>query len=41
MEQLDLFTDEQDELEEADRVLDQMKRLYGDKVTRASFLPPR
>jgi DNA polymerase-4 len=41
MAQLDLFTDEQDELEEADRVLDQMKRLYGDKVTRASFLPPR
>jgi nucleotidyltransferase/DNA polymerase involved in DNA repair len=39
--QLDLFADDQDGLEETDRVLDQMKRLYGEKVTRASFLPPR
>ena len=38
--QLDLFGSDDEERNEADRVLDQMKRLYGDKVTRASFLPP-
>ncbi len=26
---------------ETDRVLDQLKRKYGDKVTRAAFLPPK
>ena len=39
--QLDLFGDEQDGQNDADQLLDQMKRLYGDKVTRASFLPPQ
>ena len=38
--QLDLFSEDEGGLDETDRVLDQMKRLYGDKVTRASFLPP-
>ena len=38
--QLDLFSGDEEELGETDRLLDQMKRLYGDKVTRASFLPP-
>ncbi len=39
-QQLDLFSEDEGGLDETDRVLDQMKRLYGDKVTRASFLPP-
>jgi nucleotidyltransferase/DNA polymerase involved in DNA repair len=39
--QLDLFGGDQDGGNDADKLLDQMKRLYGDKVTRASFLPPR
>lgn len=38
--QLDLFGSDDEKQNEADRILDQMKRLYGDKVTRASFLPP-
>lgn len=44
--QLDLFGREQPagqggEAAQADRVLDMMRRLYGDKVTRGAFLPPR
>jgi nucleotidyltransferase/DNA polymerase involved in DNA repair len=38
--QLDLFSKDEGGLDQTDRVLDQMKRLFGDKVTRASFLPP-
>jgi nucleotidyltransferase/DNA polymerase involved in DNA repair len=41
-EQLDLFarrTPQEHPLDETGRLLDQMKRLYGDKVTRAAFLP--
>jgi DNA polymerase-4 len=41
-EQLDLFarrTTRENPLDETGRLLDQMKRLYGDKVTRAAFLP--
>ena len=38
--QLDLFSQDEEGSGETDRVLDQMKRLYGDKVMRASFLPP-
>jgi nucleotidyltransferase/DNA polymerase involved in DNA repair len=39
-QQLDLFSEDECRLDETDIVLDQMKRLYGNKVTRASFLPP-
>jgi DNA polymerase-4 len=43
-EQLGLFNEtslQEHPLDETGRILDQMKRLYGDKVTRAAFLPPR
>jgi DNA polymerase-4 len=41
-EQLDLFGGGPGFLQsETDRVLDQMKRLYGEKVTRAAFLHPK
>jgi DNA polymerase-4 len=44
--QLDLFggghpPEEDEEAGRTDRVLDMMRRLYGDKVTRGAFLPPR
>ncbi len=39
--QLGLFTDTETRHDETDRVLDQMKRLYGNGITRAAFLPPR
>jgi DNA polymerase-4 len=43
-EQLGLFTETNlrgNPLDETGRILDQMERLYGDKVTRAAFLHPR
>jgi nucleotidyltransferase/DNA polymerase involved in DNA repair len=42
--QLELFSGAQKgekKRSDTDRVLDQMKRKYGDKVTRAAFLPPK
>jgi nucleotidyltransferase/DNA polymerase involved in DNA repair len=38
--QLGLFAEPEDG-DKADRLLDQMKERFGDKVTRAAFLPPR
>jgi len=43
-EQLGLFSETglpERHFDETDRVLDQMKHLYGDKVTRAVFIPPK
>lgn len=39
--QLGLFADTETQHDETDSVLDQMKRLYGNGITRAAFLPPR